>query len=220
MDNNILQPISPDFNVFARENASVYFNSTTPPAPDGSTNVTFQFDQFGNVSAYTSGGGGGGGSSVGTAGQIQMVGSTAGSFAASSLTDTGTGLFADEGFTVTGNYQSTVPSSTTVDWYAGTARIVATGPDSSTTGSFEIIAIAGDGTGFSSYFSATPTNVVLGSQFCTVNSLTVNSLLNLAGLTTATSATAGVATALPLTPAGYVEVSINGTAMKLPYYEV
>ena len=57
-DSNILQPISPDFNVYLRENASVFFNSTTPAPLAGQVNVTFQFDQFGHVSACTSGGGG------------------------------------------------------------------------------------------------------------------------------------------------------------------
>ena len=38
--------------------------------------------------------------------------------------------------------------------------------------------------------------------------------------TTATSANAGAATALPATPSGYLEVSINGTVFKIPYYAV
>ena len=43
---------------------------------------------------------GGGGSSVGTAGQLQMVGLTAGSFAASSITDNGTTVSTPENFAV------------------------------------------------------------------------------------------------------------------------
>jgi hypothetical protein len=42
--------------------------------------------------------------------------------------------------------------------------------------------------------------------------------LALTAQTTATSATAGAATALPATPAGYLDVTINGTAAKIPYY--
>ena len=38
------------------------------------------------------------------------------------------------------------------------------------------------------------------------------------GQTVTTSATAGAATALPPTPEGYLTVSINGTARKVPYY--
>jgi hypothetical protein len=40
------------------------------------------------------------------------------------------------------------------------------------------------------------------------------------GTTTTTSATAGAATALPATPAGYLSQEINGTAVKIPYYNV
>lgn len=40
------------------------------------------------------------------------------------------------------------------------------------------------------------------------------------GAATATSATAGAATALPATPAGYLEMSVNGTTVKIPYYSV
>lgn len=38
--------------------------------------------------------------------------------------------------------------------------------------------------------------------------------------TTATSATAGAATDLPATPAGYLEISLGGTTYKIPYYAV
>jgi hypothetical protein len=37
---------------------------------------------------------------------------------------------------------------------------------------------------------------------------------------TATSATAGSATTLPATPTGYVEIPINGTTVKVPYYSI
>jgi hypothetical protein len=43
-------------------------------------------------------------------------------------------------------------------------------------------------------------------------------VLPLTGQTTATSATGGAATALPAAPVGYLEVSINGTVRKIPYY--
>lgn len=42
----------------------------------------------------------------------------------------------------------------------------------------------------------------------------------LTAATTATNATAGAASALPATPAGYLEASINGTTVKIPYYSV
>lgn len=46
----------------------------------------------------------------------------------------------------------------------------------------------------------------------TVNSWQISGVLN------ATSATAGGATALPATPAGYMHVQLNGTMRKVPYY--
>lgn len=42
----------------------------------------------------------------------------------------------------------------------------------------------------------------------------------LTGATTATSATAGAATALPATPLGYLQMSVNGTVVKIAYYSV
>ncbi len=42
----------------------------------------------------------------------------------------------------------------------------------------------------------------------------------LSAATIASSSTAGTATALPATPAGYLEQSINGTTYKIPYYNV
>lgn len=47
----------------------------------------------------------------------------------------------------------------------------------------------------------------------------LNATLNFSG-TTATTATAGTASALPASPSGYLEVTINGTAAKLPFYGV
>ena len=42
----------------------------------------------------------------------------------------------------------------------------------------------------------------------------------LTAASTATSATTGSATALPANPLGYLEMSINGTTVKIPYYAV
>ena len=45
--------------------------------------------------------------------------------------------------------------------------------------------------------------------------------LPLTGQTTATTVgAAGAAAALPATPTGYLEISINGTVYKIPYYAV
>jgi hypothetical protein len=69
--------------------------SFTPP-PAGIYCFNTSTNQWVPATSLCLGGGGGGGGSVGTAGQIQMVGSTAGSFAASSLTDNGTAIAISE----------------------------------------------------------------------------------------------------------------------------
>jgi hypothetical protein len=54
---------------------------------------------------------------------------------------------------------------------------------------------------------------------CTSTTTTISSsVLNLAGVTTTTSATGGSASALPTDPVGYVTISIAGVAHKIPYY--
>lgn len=90
MSNNILQPIPQTLNNYLLQNGETVLSNTTPAALDGTSNVTWQLDQFGNISACVAASSAGG--SVGTAGQIQMVGDTAGSFAASNLTDNGTSV--------------------------------------------------------------------------------------------------------------------------------
>ena len=44
--------------------------------------------------------------------------------------------------------------------------------------------------------------------------------VTLTAATTATTANTGAASPLPTDPAGYLEMSINGTIFKLPYYNV
>lgn len=58
MSNNILQPIPQTLNNYLLQNGDTVLSDTTPAAPSGSSNVTWQFDQFGNISAYSTGGGG------------------------------------------------------------------------------------------------------------------------------------------------------------------
>jgi hypothetical protein len=43
--------------------------------------------------------------------------------------------------------------------------------------------------------------------------------LNLLNFTSAPTATAGAAT-LPATPAGFIEITVNGESKKVPYYNV
>lgn len=53
----------------------------------------------------------------------------------------------------------------------------------------------------------------------TIDSVAVSTKLALASHTTSSSASAGGASALPVTPTGYVTVSVNGTDKKIPYYD-
>ena len=71
--------------------------------------------------------------------------------------------------------------------------------------------------------------ITLGSTTSTVGNLTLNNAtinsgtvaINVANVTTTTAASATFATSsLPLVPAGYLTVNLNGTAVKIPYYAV
>lgn len=53
MSNNILEPIPASLNDYLLKYNATVLSDTTPSAPNGSTNVTWQRDQFGNVSAYS-----------------------------------------------------------------------------------------------------------------------------------------------------------------------
>lgn len=73
------------------------------------------------------------------------------------------------------------------------------------------------------------TSVSLGSSTSTVGNLTLTNVtissgtipLNVANITTNTAASATFATAsLPLVPAGYFYINLNGTQYKVPYYGV
>ena len=52
------------------------------------------------------------------------------------------------------------------------------------------------------------------------NAIPKNSPIVITGQTTATSATAGTASTLPSLPKGYLEITLNGVAVKIPYYAV
>lgn len=230
MSSNILQPVSMDFNVFTRENPSVYFNTTVPSIPGGNTAVTFQFDQFGNVSAYVPTAGSG--SSVGTAGQLQMVGSTTGSFAASHITDNGTTVssslpIASSSFSVLANGGT----NGSLDFGANFGAPAIIIYDGGASSQFGIGLNIGEMQSFitgSSHFSwnyggglqSSGTNELMRLD-ASANTLSVKtSVVAFTAITTATSATAGAASVLPATPLGYVEFTINGTIVKLPYYSV
>jgi hypothetical protein len=71
--------------------------------------------------------------------------------------------------------------------------------------------------------------ITLGSTTSSVGNLTLNNVTITTGtinvqttnLTSTTSASATFATSsLPLVPAGYIQVDLNGTVVKIPYYAV
>jgi hypothetical protein len=71
--------------------------------------------------------------------------------------------------------------------------------------------------------------ITLGGTTSTVGNLTLNNAtinsgtvaINVANVTTTTAASATFATSsLPLVPAGYLSVNLNGTVVKIPYYAV
>lgn len=71
--------------------------------------------------------------------------------------------------------------------------------------------------------------ITLGSTTSTVGNLTLNNVTinsgtlaaNVVNVTTTTASTATFATAsLPLVPAGYISINLNGTIVKIPYYAV
>lgn len=57
MSNNILEPIPASLNDYLLKYNATVLSDTIPAAPSGSTNITWQRDQFGNVSAYATAGG-------------------------------------------------------------------------------------------------------------------------------------------------------------------
>lgn len=263
MSNNILEPIPPNLNDYLLKYNATTLSDTTPEALDGATNVTWQMDGFGNISACVAGGGGG--SSVGTAGQVQMVGNTAGSFAASQITDNGTTvqigattipslLIGNTGTlgSIRTHASTSVnddPTYILLDNGNGTEYAFASVAVNLPAGSISLagwyggMAIQGNvniGTttpllGINARDQASGQFGVGQNMFSVLASKQVttwnNTLddgtgkltaVNLAvsGATTATSATAGAATVLPVAPLGYLEIGVNGVTVKVPYYTV
>jgi hypothetical protein len=241
--NNILQPISPDFNIYARENASVYFNSSTPAAPSGNSNITFQFDQFGNVSAYFAAGGGGNIPSV----TNLLSGNGSGSAADSGIAPANVALLsAANAFTGANTFSAlqtfngnvTISPTNSLSFGASSLaslEVLKPGYNLLTfngvvgAGSLGIYGAIPSTTDFNLYLSV-PTSGTFEFRVNNVNAAVLSSTLlsapslALTASTVATSATAGAATVLPVAPLGYVEMSITisgtPTTVKLPYYSV
>jgi len=61
----------------------------------------------------------------------------------------------------------------------------------------------------------------ISAASATISGTTTSGNITLTAATTATTVgSAGSASALPATPSGYIQISINGTPYKLPYYSV
>jgi hypothetical protein len=61
----------------------------------------------------------------------------------------------------------------------------------------------------------------ISSASLTVSGIAASGNISLTAATTSTTVgSSGVASALPANPAGYIQISINGTPYKLPYYSV
>ena len=268
MGNNILQPIPMTLNNYLLQNGQTVLSNTVPAAPEGATNVTWQFDQFGNISAYTEGGGGGGTAS-GPVNSIQTTDGD-GNFTAvpnllaeqipsstyASVTLSGNnanGLRlgfvaspADPNFyfdTLSeGNFQFRIGGTSPVVTIASGAveisqsAITLTDAGTPTFADSNIGAIwfsqgsnaielfsssnlgTGQSGGYLAFNSSNGVDTPTQTFFTNSTGFTLNVGLFLNGNSTSTSATAGGASALPATPAGYLDIQINGTNAKIPYY--
>lgn len=195
--NNILEPIPASLNDYLLKYNKTTLSNTTPAALPSTTNVNFQKDQFGNISACVAGGG--------TALTLKTNGVANGSQAILNLV-AGTNI-------------------TAVD--NGTGSVTITAPNAAAAGAAGIVQMAGVSGAFAASPISVASNDITvlggitssgGNVVCANTTFTKD--LNFYAPTTATTATAGAASALPATPLGYLSVTVGGTTVKLPYYSV
>jgi len=67
--------------------------------------------------------------------------------------------------------------------------------------------------------SASEAALIVDRTGAVVDKVTIVKLINLSLHTTSSSASAGGASALPVTPSGYVTIQVNGSNKKIPYYD-
>lgn len=209
MSNNILQPIPQTLNNYLLQNGDTVLSNTTPAAPNGSANINWQLDQFGNISAYTSGSGGGG-TPAGPAGTIQSTNGTA--FTASSILDNGTLVTVSEPLALHGTGTPSFPNATPIGGVYFDAGGNALNLLSATT------AGTGQAGGYLIHRSSNGTDTPAITFFVNSSGFTLQTPVLFNSQPSGTSATAGAATALPATPLGYWQTVINGVNVSIPYY--
>lgn len=192
-----------DLNILLRQSGQhALLNDVTPAAPDGNTNVTFQTDVFNNISAYVPTSGGGSGTMAAQdADAVAITGGTVDGVLIGSVTPAA-GSFT----TLTAS-----PGLRTADQGSGYTQL--------SLGNASILGGTNDANLYLFATNVGSVDFVFGAIGTTpVFSVAATGLLTINPAPTATTATAGAATTLPLTPAGYLEVSLNGANVKIPYY--
>lgn len=232
MSSNILEPIPSALNDYLLKYSKTFLSNTTPSAPSGNTNVTFQKDGFGNISAYTPTASGGA-PNPGTLNSLYKS-DGAGGWTISSFSDNGSTVSATNLPFQAQQLISLSYISIPGGFFAGPSAIDPT---------YNIVSIKGNTATHNDTRilggKATDPNMYLDTPSAGVftfragsdtpigtlsSSLFTAPALALTASTITTSATAGAATALPVTPLGYVEatITISGTptVVKIPFYAV
>ena len=116
-----------------------------------------------------------------------------------------------------------VGSEPAINFIPGTSVTITTADDSGNSRSNVTIGLSNNQiTLGNTVMSLANTTSTVGNL--TLNNVTINSgtvAINVANVTTTTAASATFATSsLPLVPAGYLSVNLNGTVVKVPYYAV
>ena len=116
-----------------------------------------------------------------------------------------------------------VGSEPAINFIPGTSVTITTADDSGNSRSNVTIGLSNNQiTLGNTVMSLANTTSTVGNL--TLNNVTINSVtvaINVANVTTTTAASATFATSsLPLVPAGYFSVNLNGTVVKVPYYAV
>jgi len=213
--NNILEPIPSNFVDYLLKYPVVTLSDTVPAALEGTTNITWQLDGFGNVSACAA-------ASEGvTTVSVVTANGVSGTVANPSTTPEITLQLGDITPTSVTINTSEVPALNIISSNGTGAQLDLNAVNGGGHGWF-IISVGESGDG-----PIAPNSLGFFDQSSSLLALELSDIgAQIAGIlalptsTVATSATAGAASALPVTPLGYLEIIVNGTTVKLPYYSV